>query len=105
MNSEWNVPLIETLLKDIEEGRLSIAWLNKDNTEFCGDARYIVSNGYIITVFIDCGDFDYIDKIEDENGNVIWEFNLGYELGEGKIENYHPSDEVEKNIYGINYYE
>ena len=83
------------MLKEIEKGKLKIDWINKDSTDFCGDAEYKISNGYTLVVFNDCYSFDYVDSFKDPDGNLIWEFS---DNPDGELANYRPPED---KIYGL----
>lgn len=39
-----------------------------DPIPYAGDVKYKASNGWTIVVFNDCGDWDYIDLVETDDG-------------------------------------
>lgn len=80
------------IIDEIETGAASAVWaeeprspngiLQRTPREFhCGEGRYRVRggsyDGYTVVVFIDAGDFDYIDRILDPTGAQIWGFMEG----------------------------
>lgn len=53
------------VLKKIHRGELAVAPVEPiEESNFFGDVTYAVSNGWSITVFIDGGEFDYVDNVK-----------------------------------------
>ncbi len=60
------------LLHDIDAGRVKLSWDGESPQEYwCGDFAYKADTGHIITVFLDCGGWDYIDNIVFPGGEVL----------------------------------
>jgi hypothetical protein len=55
----------------IEEGWITIVPDISPEEAFCGDVEYTASNGWKITIFVDCYDWDYVEKILDAQGESL----------------------------------
>jgi hypothetical protein len=86
---------IQKFLADIEQGIITLELAdNKPEDVYCGDVYYIASNGYIIIIFNDCNEWDYIDSIIDTEDCYIYEFG-----DSNIIDSYEPSVQVAKERY------
>ncbi|WP_291726210.1 hypothetical protein [Bernardetia sp.] len=88
--------IIYEVLSQIENG--SLYFLNVPKNRYSGNVDYYVNNGWKITVFIDFGKWDYIDKIVLEDGTSI-DFESLEEMP--KITNYYPSNKVLESVYKV----
>lgn len=86
--------LIKDFLSKVERKEITIVPSFDVYEAYNGNYTYKASNGWHIVVFIDCGEWDYIDSIEDESGNTISDFDHG-------LENYEPNQKVIKEVYGL----
>ena len=69
-NIRWpNEEQLLNLLKDIESGKVSVK-LDKKESADLSVYHFDTSNKWRIGVFIDCGEFDYIDYIR-HGGKII----------------------------------
>lgn len=96
-----NDSCIKQLLSQIESGECIIT-KHLSTTEtygylaaHYGNVSYITDNGWLITVFFDCGEWDYIDSITSPEGETIMWEDLSSEL-----RYYQPPKQVEQIIYG-----
>jgi hypothetical protein len=82
-------------LRDIEEGRITLTtW--KDPRDEWGDTEYSASNGWTITVFNDCGEWDYIDSVKTNDGRSIYFDDLSALTS---IRNYYPLGDTAWTCY------
>lgn len=71
MTDEEELKILEVLEK-IHESKLSV--LPREVipiTNFFGDVDYTISNGWTITIFVDGGEFDYVDNVVTDDGTVF----------------------------------
>ena len=90
---------IMEFLNDVESGKITLQTNQDPISEWCGDVRYQASNGWEITVYNDCCEWDYIDNIETDDGrkldmNDVWE-EEDYQC----VVEYDPADEVAERCY------
>jgi hypothetical protein len=85
-----------TFLHAIEEGDITLTSEEEPQRIYAGNVRYTASNGWIITVFNDCNDFDYVDSVEATDGRT-----LDFDDMPRALQNYCPSEEVAWTRYGI----
>jgi len=84
------------LLQDIEAGRIKLNQPSEIN--WCGNTVYWTDNGWEIVIFIDAGEWDYIDTIR--HGGKSIDFG-GIQKFYPKVAVYEPSEEAIAEIYGV----
>ncbi len=84
-------------LQAIEQGQISLTRLTHDHDVYNGIVRYRCSNDWQIAIFVDCGEWDYVDEIITAAGDVV-DFDRLYTLG---LTDYEPSEAAIINYYGI----
>lgn len=83
MTNDDELRILEVLEK-IHRGKLAVAPIEKIvEQNFFGDVTYTISNGWSITVFIDGGEFDYVDCVTVSDGTV-YDFDEIWSLAEKK---------------------
>lgn len=93
--------LVLEFLQAIERGDITIERLGKDSrfyddvAFFFGDVSYCASNGWLLTVFFDCGCWDFITEIESDTGE-----KMKYCLDSVVFNNYRPKIAVRRDVYG-----
>ena len=89
------------MLEDIEKGIIKVEALKKPIDVYCGNIPYKLSNGWIMEIFSDCDEFDYVALFISPEGIEFdfWEDKYLWEYK--KLKGYRPDDDVEQNIYGI----
>ena len=86
-------------LKAIEEETVSLQPESIPQDIYAGNVSYKASNGWRITIFNDCNEWDYVEKVVAADGR-----SLGFhEIDDGMpiAREYMPDDEVAWNRYGI----
>lgn len=89
---------ILTVLHAIESGTITLTPEMDPQMVCAGDVTYYASNGWKLTVFNDCGEWDYLDSVETSDGRQMAFDDLETLAS---IRNYHPSDEVAWTRYRI----
>lgn len=64
-------------LQAIEQGSITLTPQEDPQEVYAGDVTYSASNGWEITVFNDCNEWDYIDSIRASDGRTIGFTELG----------------------------
>mgnify|MGYP003395020210 CR=1 FL=1 len=108
MTLDEKVEAARAVLKALEEGRITAKAQVKPQDVFAGDVVYDLSNGWKMTVFNDCGDWDYVDSFELPNGEHLTyeEMTTCDESDEDKgplypdLVRHTPTEEVQKRVYG-----
>lgn len=86
-------------IQKIETGEITLSPVNCIPQEvYAGDVPYTASNGWNVTVFNDCGDWDYFDSIQKGGQSLSYEYLVHFMP---KIAHYRPSDEIAWTRYGI----
>jgi hypothetical protein len=85
-----------TFLRAIERGDITLSSEEEPQLIYAGNVRYAASNGWIITVFNDCNEWDYVDTIETTDGRT-----LDFDDMPQALRNYCPSEDVAWTRYGI----
>lgn len=72
---------------------------------FCGSRGWTLSTGWRVYVFNDCGDWDYLERLEAPNG-CAWEYPLQEERREGcamsrAVAHWSPSSEAQRKAWGL----
>lgn len=81
MTDDDELQVLEVLEK-IHKGELTVAPIETiDEANFFGNVAYAISNGWSIVVFIDGGEFDYIDSVTTGDG-TIFDFDEIWKLAE-----------------------
>lgn len=86
-------------LKAIEEETISLQPESVPQDIYAGNVSYRASNGWRITIFNDCNQWDYVDQVVAANGR-----SLGFDEIDNDMpiaREYTPDDEVAWNRYGI----
>jgi hypothetical protein len=89
-------------LKAIEDG---MVLLQPEEPEFspqyiyAGNVSYKASNGWRITIFNDCNEWDYVDKVMAADGRSLSFDNIENDMPAAR--EYMPSDEIAWSRYGI----
>lgn len=71
------------VLERVHRGDLIVAPTETVYENFFGDVTYAVSNGWSIVVFIDGGEFDYIDNVMT-NDETVFDFDEMWKLAEAE---------------------
>ncbi len=58
-------------LKAIEDGLISLRSVQDPQEIYAGNVSYTASNGWLITIFNDANEWDYIDQIQSEDGRIL----------------------------------
>lgn len=61
----------EGFLDAINTGKVRLVPNVEPQAHYCGDVHYLADNGWTITVFNDCNQWDYIDRIVANDGRTI----------------------------------
>jgi hypothetical protein len=77
----------------IERGEITLTVVPPANM-YSGNVGYRASNGWIIVIFSDCGEWDYIDRIEDDACHELDFDDMPKDLAD-----YQPSSEVVTKAY------
>jgi len=85
-----------SFLHQIEDGEVVLSSEENPGVVYAGLIEYAASNGWKISIFNDCNEWDYVDSIETNDGRAI-DFD---ELPES-IARYRPSHETSCQSYGI----
>jgi len=86
---------IMEVLKDVNKREISILEMKPMSWHetFAGDVSYHLSNGWIITVFNDCGDWDYIDNIQTCDGlKFEWSKDIAHKMMD--VDNFTPDEDA-----------
>jgi hypothetical protein len=87
---------VMTFLQAIERGDITLSSEEDPQMIYTGLVRYLASNGWSITVFNDCNEWDYVDTIDTTDGRT-----LDFDDMPKSLKNYRPSDEVAWTRYRI----
>ena len=88
-------------LQAIERGDITLTRLGKgtkyynDVSFFYGNVMYSASNGWLLTVFFDCGEWDYIDSLMTDTGEI-----MRYDDHMDLFSEYRPKMAVRRDVYG-----
>ncbi len=90
---------ILAFLKAIEEGLVSLtpAWEPQDI--YAGNVDYTASNGWIVTIFNDCNEWDYIERLRTADGRECCYDQIADYMP--AVDAYEVSDEVSWSRYRI----
>lgn len=92
---------IMKLLDSIDSGLIKIICLDEDSAAYMGNTKFITENKYLIGVFNDCGNFDYIDFIISPSNDLLF-----YYARDCKqiplVGDYYPSEYSEKINWHMN---
>ena len=91
---------ILNILKEIEDGKLTLAYTKDPFEVYAGNVIYNISNGWQITIFNDSGYWDYIDNIKTDDGREI---NFDELDNIQSLRNYQPSEKTCLNIYKMKF--
>lgn len=58
-------------LEDVCCGRASVTYPEEPESFWSGDLAFTLSNGWTVVVFLDCGDWDYIDHVVAPDGTTF----------------------------------
>lgn len=86
-------------LRAIEEGSVSLLPVDDPQDIYAGNVAYAASNGWHITIFNDCNEWDYIEAVTAPDGR-----SLGFDAIDNEMplaRDYSPSDEAAWRRYGI----
>lgn len=83
------------LLFAIERGDIRIKAEVPANDIYAGNVTYRTQDGWILTIFNDCGEFDYVDRVEAPDGTA-WECHDNEFFFQ-----YRPPKDVVRKIYKI----
>ena len=80
-----------------------ITLTTSQNPPYWGDVDYYASNGWMIRIFGDCGDWDYVDSISTPGGRVWLYPDDGGDRTEveRQLMNYRPDESVCLERYGF----
>jgi hypothetical protein len=92
---------IESVIRGTEDGSVRVLTAHSPERYTWGDEPFTLSNGWIVTVFVDGGDFDYIDRIEAPDGRYM-------DYGEivsmwPSLGGYRPGTERSRSVWGLEY--
>jgi hypothetical protein len=59
------------VLKQIDAGAVKVFLAHRSQDTYCNNVDYVTDNGWKFTVFIDCGEWDYINQIESPSKDSI----------------------------------
>ena len=88
-------------LHAIERGEVTLTSATTPASEYCTNVDYRASNGWLLTVFNDCNDWDYLDSATAPDGRR-WDFDDG--TGDSpwaEASAYRPPDDVSERAFGI----
>lgn len=89
-----------SFLQKIETGEITLEHTGSRTPAdiYAGDVQYRASNGWLLTVFNDCNEWDYIDAIQRGGTRVDYDaLSKHYP----RVAQYSPPDEVARRAYGI----
>lgn len=86
-------------LKAIEEGKVSLEPESIPQDIYAGHVSYKASNGWRITVFNDCNQWDYVDQVVAADGRSLNFDEIDNDMPIAR--EYAPEDDVAWNRYGI----
>jgi len=78
-------------LLQVESGAVVLTAEKEPQLVYAGHVRYLASNGWLVTLFNDCGEFDYLDSI-DIGGEEVFAYDEV--TVDSPLFAYHPSDAV-----------
>lgn len=86
-------------LKAIEEGTIALQPESIPQDIYAGNVSYRASNGWQITIFNDCNDWDYVDHVIAPDGRSLRFDDIDNFMSIAR--EYTPDDEVAWSRYGI----
>jgi DNA-directed RNA polymerase subunit RPC12/RpoP len=86
-------------LRAIEGGEVSLRPEFDPQDIYAGNVSYMASNGWRVTVFNDCNEWDYIDSVAAPDGRSLDFDSIDNHMPLAR--EYTPSDEVAWRRYGI----
>jgi len=60
-----------TLLRSIENGWVQLEAIHEPQSVYAGSVDYLASNGWRLTVFNDCNQWDCLERIESPDGRRV----------------------------------
>lgn len=89
--------LIKQFLLAIELAEIKLTPTSDPKQTYNGIVRYQASNGWHMSVFVDCDFWDYVDEIITDEGETV-DFDALYEMG---LIDYEPPKSVVEKVYGL----
>ena len=86
-------------LKAIEDGTISLHPESDPQDIYAGNVTYTATNGWRITVFNDCNEWDYVDKVITTDGQSVNFDSIENDMPIAR--DYLPTDEIAWQRYGI----
>lgn len=86
-------------LKAIEEETVSLQPESVPQDIYAGNVSYRASNGWQITIFNDCNEWDYVDQVVAADGRSLDFHEIENDMPSAR--EYMPDDEVAWKRYGI----
>lgn len=86
-------------LKAIEEGTISLRPESSPQDIYAGNVTYTATNGWRITIFNDCNEWDYVDKAITADGRSVNFDSIDNDMPIAR--EYLPADEIAWQRYGI----
>ncbi len=90
--------LVKQFLLSIESGEIRLTPTSDPKQTYNGIVHYQASNGWHLSVFVDCDDWDYVETIITDDGETL-DFNALDQMG---LIDYEPSESAIKTVYGLN---
>jgi hypothetical protein len=85
-------------LRDVEDGSVTLQPNQDPQDVYAGNVSYTASNGWGITVFNDCNEWDYVDRVQTPEG-LILDFDAIESMPRAGV--YEPSADAAWSRYGI----
>lgn len=87
-------------LHAIDRGEVTVKVVGRSwNEVYAGNVEYEASNGWRLTVFNDCDDWDYIDLVKAPDGReMTWDYIFEHCR---EIKNWFPSRDVAAQFFGV----
>ncbi len=97
MAGKLTEPEVLAVLRAIEQGEIKLK-AKEGTIPFAGNCGYLADNGWKLEVFVDCGDWDYLDWAKAPDGREIHfeDFECA-----GELFNYGPDAKIARTAYGF----
>ena|ERR1700677_1552785 len=83
---------ILAFLKSVEEGPVTLTPSGEPQDIYAGHVEYTASNGWVVTIFNDCNEWDYIEHLRTPDGRECCYDQINDFMPQ--VDAYSPSEEV-----------
>mgnify|MGYP001396175684 CR=1 FL=1 len=91
MTSRLTPDEVLAFLLQVESGTITLTTEREPQLIYAGQVRYQASNGWVVSIFNDCGSWDYVEEIVVKDDEV---FSFADIPSEHPLYAYEPSDEI-----------